>query len=59
MTGIPLAFLQGFLDKKAISPADLETIIKEEENNWSEIGNLQGTYFEDPACLVPVEDDAN
>lgn len=57
MTGIMLAFAQGVTGDDTLSPKDLEEIIAQEEKNWAEIGNLQGTYFDDPACLIPIEDD--
>ena len=53
---IPLAMTQppGQPDQDKI---DLEAIIAEAERSWPEITTANGTWFDDPACLVPVEED--
>mgnify|MGYP000249241917 CR=1 FL=1 len=36
---------------------DLEAIIAQEEKNWADLGTLQGTWYDDPACLSPSDTD--
>ena len=50
MTGIPLAMTQTEPEPPAI---DLTAIVMEANTALE----LAGTWFEDPACLCPIEDD--
>lgn len=54
--GLPLALFQGLLDNRQLTPADLEAVIADEERNWADLTSPSGTWYDDPACLCPVED---
>lgn len=52
---IPLALIKAAgLPEPA--PLDLEAIIAQEEKNWAELTSPQGSWYDQPACLEPVED---
>jgi hypothetical protein len=43
-------------DTHAQDQADLAAIIAQVENSWTELLNLEGTWFDDPSCLNPISE---
>jgi hypothetical protein len=52
---IPLAMTQPAAQPDP-DQIDLEALIAQAEHNWPEITTEHGTWYNDPACLDPVEE---
>lgn len=53
---IPLAIIKA-AGLPEPTPIDLAEIIAEEEKRWSQLGTLNGTWYDDPSCMIPVDED--
>lgn len=55
MTGILLAKAPQKIEDPEDDP--VEILVQQLERDWSFVGPLQGTWYNDPSCLEPIEDD--